>query len=90
VRFEWDPAKAAANLAKHGVAFDLVAELDWSVAVYVSQLVQGEPRIKAHVPFGKRLHICVYVQRGEVRRVVSLRKANRRAAHAYLRMIEGD
>jgi uncharacterized DUF497 family protein len=22
VRFEWDPEKAAANLAKHGVSFD--------------------------------------------------------------------
>ena len=25
VRFEWDPDKAAANLRKHGVAFDIAA-----------------------------------------------------------------
>lgn len=89
MRWEWNAAKAEANLAKHGVAFDAVARLGWDEAACVWQSVQGEPRVKALVPFGERLHVCVYVERGEVRRVISLRKANRREALAYLRMTGG-
>jgi uncharacterized DUF497 family protein len=32
--FEWDEAKRAANLAKHGIDFDAVRLFDWSAAVH--------------------------------------------------------
>jgi uncharacterized DUF497 family protein len=32
MRYEWDPEKAAANLQKHGVAFDLIRGFDWVAA----------------------------------------------------------
>ena len=32
IMFEWDADKAAANLAKHGVAFERVHEFDWNTA----------------------------------------------------------
>jgi uncharacterized DUF497 family protein len=89
LRWEWNAAKAEANLAKHGVAFDAVHRLGWDRAARVWQTVFGEPRVKALVPLGDRLHVCVYVERGEVRRLISLRKANRRETLAWLRMTEG-
>jgi uncharacterized protein len=33
MRIEFDPAKDAANLAKHGVSLALAAELDWEAAL---------------------------------------------------------
>lgn len=27
IRFEWDPAKAAANVVKHGISFELAAQV---------------------------------------------------------------
>ena len=30
MEFDWDPQKAANNLAKHGVSFDVVLDWDWS------------------------------------------------------------
>jgi hypothetical protein len=32
MRYEWDKAKAAANLARHGVAFDSVKDFAWDRA----------------------------------------------------------
>ena len=46
VKFEWDPRKAAANLRKHGVAFQ-VAELVWDDPghlVLVDRYENGEDR----------------------------------------------
>ena len=33
MRIEFDPAKDAANLAKHGISLALAAELDWEAAL---------------------------------------------------------
>jgi uncharacterized DUF497 family protein len=84
VKFEWDAAKAAANLAKHGVAFDIAPELDWADALIVRQTVRGEDRNAALVPLGDRLHFCAYVVRADVFRIISLRKANTREVRRYL------
>ena len=32
MEFDWDDDKAASNLDKHGVAFEVVYELDWDQA----------------------------------------------------------
>jgi uncharacterized DUF497 family protein len=44
--FEWDPAKAASNLEKHGVGFELAQEV-WHDPLYVilpDRVVDGEQR----------------------------------------------
>lgn len=88
MEFEWDTAKAEANLAKHGVSFEVAAELDWSNALITPQVVRGKARFAALAPVGDRLHFCAYVIRGEVRRIISLRKANRREVYRYLEVLE--
>ncbi len=81
---EWDPAKAASNLAKHGVAFELTRELDWGSALVTRQTVGGEVRYGALVPLDDRLHFCAYVVRSGVYRIISLRKANQREVRRYV------
>lgn len=84
MRYDWDPEKAVSNLAKHGVAFETALRLDWTRDVSSEQRVGRERRVKALVPLESRIHVCVYTQRGAVRRVISLRKANRREVATYI------
>ena len=88
MEFEWDTEKAEANFAKHGVSSEVATDLDWANALIVPQVVAGEPRFAALVPLGDRLRFCAYVDRGGTRRIISLRKANRREVHRYLEVSE--
>jgi uncharacterized protein len=84
LEFEWDLEKAATNLLKHGVTFDIAPQLDWNSALVVGQIVRGEARNAALVPLGDRLYFCAYVVRVDVYRIISLRKANRREVRRYV------
>ena len=46
MRFEWDPDKAAANLAKHRVSFELASRLwnDPLIDIRLESVVDGEER----------------------------------------------
>ena len=46
MRFEWDSTKAAANLAKHGVAFELASRIweDPLIDIRLESVVDGEER----------------------------------------------
>lgn len=72
---EFDPAKDAINVAKHGVSLALAARIDWSD--------YGELREIGFAVVDNRLYVVVFVQRGETMRVVSLRKANAREVKDY-------
>jgi len=83
--FEWDEAKRAANMEKHGVDFRDIERFKWtaSIAGPDRRMSYGELRILAFGPLDGRLHAVVYTRRGPVRRIISLRKANRREQAAY-------
>jgi uncharacterized DUF497 family protein len=85
MRFTFDPAKASANLAKHGVAFGAVADMDWSVAVVFAdvRLAYPEPRLLALAPIGPRLHALVFSVERRAVRIISLRKASNREMARY-------
>ena len=84
MRNEWDEAKDEANRAKHGLSLADAERLDWDAApVPDLRRDYGETRL---VQFGRidgRLHVCVFVFRGESRRIISLRKANSREERRY-------
>lgn len=89
MRIEFDSTKDAANLAKHGVSLALAAELDWEAAlVWVDdRFAYGELRMIALAPKTSILYYVAYVERGEVRRPISLRRANRREVKRYVQSI---
>ena len=79
MRFEWDAAKAKANLRKHGVSFEEAS------TVFYDELTMtgadpdhsvGEARF---VTFGvsseRRLLVVSHADRGEAIRIISARKA---------------
>jgi uncharacterized DUF497 family protein len=86
----FDPAKDAANQAKHGVSLALAAELEWDTAMCWPDLRQdyGEPRQCGLGYVGLRLYAVGFVDRAlpdgtHTRRVISVRKANAREVNRY-------
>jgi uncharacterized protein len=79
MHYEWDPAKAEANRAKHGVRFaDAVAVFSDERAL---TLEDPHPEEDRYVTLGMdafaRVLVVVYTWRGEVIRLISARKATR-------------
>ena len=83
--FEWDEAKSRANLDHRGLPFALAPRLfdDLTAEEPDTRRDYGEVRIKAIGEIGGVVFTCVYTDRGDVRRVISLRRANRKEADGY-------
>lgn len=86
MRFEFDADKDRANQEKHGVSLVLAVELDWDAAlVWVDgRFEYSETRMIALAPKTGILYYVAFVDRGEVRRIISLRRANRREVKHYV------
>ncbi|RYF47975.1 MAG: BrnT family toxin [Comamonadaceae bacterium] len=92
MRTEYDTQKDAANLLKHGVSLSLASEIDWSaVQCFVDDRADyGEVREVGYTVIAQRLYSVVFVQRGDVMRIISLRKANSREIRHYEKSIEAQ
>lgn len=86
MRIEFDPAKDATNRQKHGISLAVAGELDWKTAlVWVDDRFRyGETRMIALAPKKAILYYAAFVDRGSVRRIISLRRANRREVKYYV------
>jgi uncharacterized DUF497 family protein len=87
IEFEWDAAKAVANLRKHGVAFEEAASAfadPLSLTVRDPLHSQGEGRFvllgRSHAG---RLLVVVHAERGASIRVISARTAMRKERKTY-------
>ena len=85
----YDPAKDAANLAKHGFSLLDAVGFEWETAVVWPDTRRdyGEPRMVALGYIGLRIMSVVFVDRPPEqpteRRIISLRKANTREVKRY-------
>jgi uncharacterized protein len=86
VQIDFDPQKDASNRAKHGVSLAAAAELEWVAAlVWVDDRFEyGESRLVALAPMKGILYYVAFVDRGRIRRIMSLRRANRREVKHYV------
>ena len=84
-KYEWDPEKASANLAKHGVTFEAVTGFEWSDALVEEdrRFDYEERRFYALAKVEGRLHAMIFTRRGQSVRVISFRKANDRERRRY-------
>jgi uncharacterized protein len=89
MQIEFDSAKDAKNKAKHGVSLALAGELDWDAAlVWVDDRFEyDELRMIALAPKTEILYYVAFLELGDVRRVISLRRANRREVKHYVEII---
>jgi hypothetical protein len=86
VDIEWDPAKAASNLKKHGVSFQEAATvlLDPNALSQPDESSSEERWLLLGLSSEARLITLVYTLRGEDRiRLISARKATRKEAKHY-------
>ena len=83
--FEWDDRKNAANRAKHGQAFERIAEFDWTNALVLQddRKEYGETRYRTFGYIGQRLYAVIFTIRGSKIRIISLRKANNSEVKAH-------
>ena len=85
VEFEWDEEKYAVNLRKHGVKFEMAAEIffdpfyqsgDASVAEEKRDFIIG-------YSYSEKLLLVVFVERGERTRIISAREITRTERELY-------
>jgi uncharacterized protein len=86
MEFEWDAAKEAQNLAKHGISFVVGARVLSSGDAYEFESNRSnEPRwvaIGGHPDTGRVIAV-VYAKRGDIRRIISVRRARQDEEEAY-------
>ena len=87
MEFEWDPDKAAGNLAKHGVSFQEAASVfgdPLAITYYDPDHSDDEDR---YLTFGHsaggRLLVISHTDRGEGTRIISARPMTRRERQKY-------
>lgn len=92
MRFGFDPNKDRLNVEKHGLSLSLAERLDWDAALLWIDDRQdyGETRVLALAPNTGILYYVAFVDRADVRRIISLRRANRREVKRYVQALEED
>ena len=86
MRCDFDHAKQAANVAKHGVWFSAAEDFEWETAQIGvdSRKSYGESRLSAIGLIGTRLFVRTFTLRETAVRIISLRKANQREVRRYV------
>jgi uncharacterized DUF497 family protein len=87
--FEWDQSKEKLNKEKHGLDFD-TASCIWDDVVIERNDPRnyGETRIVADGVVDGRVLAVVYTWRGDARRIISARRADRNEREKYYSEIE--
>jgi uncharacterized DUF497 family protein len=85
MKITFDPAKDLSNQTKHGHSLAEAQALEWDEALLWpdERRDYGELRMVALAPMGEHLFYVVFVDRAMARRVISLRKANKREFDRY-------
>jgi len=87
--FDWDPAKAEANLKKHGVSFEEAQSVfydEFAVQFFDEEHSTGEERfLLLGTSTGARLLLVCHCEResGQIIRIISARKATKRESTFY-------
>jgi uncharacterized protein len=83
--FEWDEAKSERNLRERGIGFVVAADVFARPVIEFEDTRRdyGERRIIAVGEYAGEILAVVYTWRGESRRIISVRAANRRERNAY-------
>lgn len=89
IKFEWDSAKAAANIKKHGVSFEEAQTVfydEFAVQFFDDDHSTDEDRfLLLGMSTGARLLLVAHCEReaGHVIRIISARKATKRESAFY-------
>lgn len=85
MKIDFSTDKDQLNREKHHVSLADAASLEWDTLLSMPDTRRdyGEARYIGYVLKDTRLYCVVYTERGDVRRIISLRKANSREVLRY-------
>ena len=83
--FVWDEAKNAENLARRGLSFSLVYEMDWDAVRYDDDIRfdYGERRVRAFGRINGKPYCVVIAPRDGTIRVITVRRMHEKEAQHY-------
>ena len=82
--FEYDPAKSAANVSKHGIDFDQAQALwDDPWMLEAPAKTEGEPRFLSIGRIEGRHWAAIWTPRGDAVRIISVRRARKEEIGYY-------
>lgn len=87
MKYEFDPAKNASNILKHGLSLEDAQWLEWDTAYILEDTRKAYPerRYQALGLIEERLHMLVFcMPDNQTIRVISLRRANSREVKIYV------
>ena len=86
MNFKFDSKKDKENIGRHGLSLALAEKLAWDEAlVWVDKRFSyDEVRMTALAPEGSTLYYVAFVDRGDMRRPISLRRAERKEVTYYV------
>ena len=90
MQIEFDPDKRDKTLAERGLDFAQAGEVFAGVNVTAedARFDYGEPRFTTVGVLDGRMVILVWTPRGEVRRIISMRKANEREIEKFAQALD--
>ncbi len=82
---DWDDDKNRLNIAAHGIAFEAVVRFEWATAMIEIDGREDyrELREKATGFIGDVPYMLIFTRRGDVIRIISLRKATKLERKRY-------
>ena len=84
MRFEFDAAKSKANLAKHGIDFDMAQDLWRDMdGLMVPSRHPSEPRKLLIARRQGKVWTAIYTERGDAVRIISVRRSRDNERNAY-------
>lgn len=81
--YEWDENKRQINRDKHTIDFEAIHFFEWSTALIEPSPRYGEMRHSAIGYIGDHLYFVIYTERGELTRIISLRRASNQERNRY-------
>ena len=86
MEFEWDPAKAASNLEKHGIDFEDALRVFADPSARTTDVTRPEhleDRFKVVGMVDDRIIAVIYTDRGAARRIISARRSRKNEQRDY-------
>lgn len=84
VKIEFDPAKDAANIAKHGISLARATDMHVLEMTEDDRQAYGETRLRAFGLIDNMVYCLVFTERNGVIRAISLRRAHAKELRRYV------
>ena len=90
VEFEYNPHKSEVNFEKHGILLEAAQQLWGTLAVTIPARTIGEPRWMIIGYIDVTLYACIFTERLDKIRLISLRKASKKEGVIYHETIKKE